>query len=218
MPSSTPRLVIVGAGGHAREAAWLASACDAPWTVLGHLDDRDELQDTEIGGLPVIGRIDDWIRCDGASAFFVAIGAPRLRRSVVERMEALGRPRFASLVHRSVIRSGRDTVGDGSMVAAGCVLSTDVQIGRHVILNIGCSVSHDTSLGDYATVAPRVAVPGAVQVEPGAELGIGCSLRQGLRIGRGAMVGMGAVVTRDVAPRDVVIGCPARPMHRLDDF
>ncbi len=218
MSASAPRLVIVGAGGHAREAAWLAGACEAPWTVLGHLDDRAELQGTQVGSLPVIGRIDDWTRCEGEPWFFVALGSPRQRRTVVERMKALGQPRFAILVHRGAVRSGRDTIGEGSMVAAGCVVSTDVAIGSHVILNIGCTVSHDSVLDDYATLAPGVAVPGAVRVEAGVELAIGCSLRQGLRVGRGAMVGMGAVVTKDVGAGDLVIGCPARTIRTLDEF
>jgi acetyltransferase-like isoleucine patch superfamily enzyme len=49
-------------------------------------------------------------------------------------------------------------------------------------------------------------------VEHGASIGSGGVILGGVRIGRGAMIGAGAVVTRDVAPGDTVVGSPARPL------
>lgn len=215
-PAPEP-LIIVGAGGHAREMIWVAQCSPERWSVLGCLDDRDPLQGTEVCGVPVLGRIDNWQRWPEAR-LIVAIGSPRTRQSLVRRLESAGRPRFATLVHPSVLHSEHVSIGEGSMVSAGCILTTQVTVGRHALLNLNCSVSHDCVLDDFATVAPGVAVPGNVHMEAGSELAIGAVLRQGLRIGRGAFVGMGAVATRDVPEGSLVIGCPARPHRQLEPF
>jgi sugar O-acyltransferase (sialic acid O-acetyltransferase NeuD family) len=215
--SGEQRLVVVGAGGHARETFWLARECATPWNVVACLDDDETLHGQEIDGVPIAGPVDQWLRFADAH-FVVAIGSPRARRTVVQRMASGGAPRFATLVHRSVLHPASLTIGAGTMVAAGCVLTTQVQVGSHAIVNIACTLSHDAQLDDFATLAPGVALPGHVRVEAGAEIAVGACLRQGLRIGRGALVGMGAVVTRDVAAGDVVVGNPARLLRRLDPF
>ena len=104
------------------------------------------------------------------------------------------------------------------MVTAGCVLTTQIQIHAHVIVNIGSTVGHDTVIEDYVTIAPIVAVSGNVRLQAGAEVGTGSSLKQGVCIGRGAMVGMGSVVTKDVIDADLVMGAPARSTRRLEPF
>jgi sugar O-acyltransferase (sialic acid O-acetyltransferase NeuD family) len=218
MPDTAPQpLIIIGAGGHAREMIWIAQSCPDRWDLLGCLDDRDELQGQEVSGIPVLGRIDQWQRWTEAF-LIVALGSPRTRQAIVGRLESSGRPRYATLVHPSVLLSSHVTLGQGSMVSPGCILTTQIKVGRHVLLNLNCSVSHDCTLDDFATVAPGVAVPGNVHMEAGSELAIGAVLRQGLRIGRGAFVGMGAVATRDVSDGSLVIGCPARPHRQLEPF
>lgn len=57
-----------------------------------------------------------------------------------------------------------------------------------------------------------------VRVEDDVWLGFGCVVLSGVTIGRGAVVAAGAVVSRDVAPYDIVAGNPARPVgRRFDD-
>jgi acetyltransferase-like isoleucine patch superfamily enzyme len=104
------------------------------------------------------------------------------------------------------------------MITAGCVLTTQISIGDHVIVNIGCTVGHDTVIEHFCNIAPIVAVSGNVLLCEGAEVGTGSSLRQGIRIGRGAMVGMGSVVTKEVADADLVMGVPARVVRPLEPF
>ncbi len=210
-------LIIVGGGGFAREVIWLAREATQPWDILGCLDDSDTAQGQSLSGVPVLGRVRDWTAYPDAN-FVVAIGNPRVRRQVVRRMEASGVPRFARLVHRAVQMSAFVNIGAGSMIAAGCVLTTQVEIGRHVILNLACTVGHDCTIADAVTVAPGVAISGEVQLAEASEIGTGACIRQGLRIGRGAMAGMGAVVTRDVPDFELVVGSPARTLRQLESF
>jgi sugar O-acyltransferase (sialic acid O-acetyltransferase NeuD family) len=210
-------LIVVGGGGFAREVIWLAREARQPFDVIGVLDDADASQGRTLSDVPVLGRVADWTRHPQAQ-FVVAIGAPRTRRAVVQKMVALGRPSFATLVHRSVQHSAFIVFGAGSMVTAGCVLTTQIQIHEHVIVNIGSTVGHDTVIENFVTIAPIVAISGNVHLQAGAEVGTGSSLKQGIRIGRGATVGMGSVVTKDVDDADLVMGAPARSARRLEPF
>jgi sugar O-acyltransferase (sialic acid O-acetyltransferase NeuD family) len=210
-------LVVIGGGAHAREVIWLAREATQAYNVLGCLDDAEGSRSHLLSGVPVLGRVSEWPRFADA-AFVVAIGTPRIRRDVVQRMYSSGVPRFATLVHRSVLQSSYVQIGPGSMVLAGCIASTQIIIGSHVILNIGATVAHDAVIEDYCTLAPRVVLSGNVHLEAGVELGTCSSLKQGIRVGRGAMVGMGSVVTRDVAEADLVLGNPARSVRKLDTF
>ena len=207
-------LVIVGAGGFAREALWVAQRCGIP--VRGFLVDYPEMQGTRIHNLPVLGHINEWCSHDECD-FVIAIGAPRGKASVHARMLSLGSPSFATLVDPSVLLGNNITVEPGSIICAGVICTTDIHIGKHVIININCTLGHDVQLGDFATVAPISAISGNVDIHTLAEIGTGAAIREKTVIGRGAVVGMGAVVTRDVPENTVVVGNPAKVLKQIPD-
>jgi UDP-perosamine 4-acetyltransferase len=82
-----------------------------------------------------------------------------------------------------------------------------------VILNTGCIVEHDATIGDAAHVAPGAVLGGGVRVGARALVGLGASLRPGVCIGADAVVGVGAAVVADVAPQARVGGVPAAPLR-----
>jgi acetyltransferase-like isoleucine patch superfamily enzyme len=79
-------------------------------------------------------------------------------------------------------------------------------------VNTAASVDHDCIIGAGVHVMPGATVAGEVTVADAAAIGSNATVLPRLRIGKGAVVGAGAVVTRDVADGQVVVGCPARPL------
>ncbi len=216
-------LIIVGGGGLCREVIWLAGECfdpgdpSADWRVKGVLDDTPEKQGQSYCNVPVIGTIMDWEKFQDCY-FVVAIGSPRGRRSVVERMLSQGDVNFATLVHRSVRKSEFVTIGGGSIVTAGCILTTQITFGMHTICNLASTIGHDVVTGDYCTLAPHVAVSGNVTIGDGVEVGTGAIIIEKLKLGKGCFVGAGAVVSKDLPEDTLAVGCPARSIKTLPAF
>lgn len=207
-------IIIVGFGGFGREVAVWAEDCGRD--VAGFLDDATPVG--LHGRFKVLGGVLSWSDYTDAQ-FVVAVGDPRTRKMLVEKMCSIGEPPFATLIHPTVVRddSSRE-VGEGSIICAGCVMTTDYKIGRHVIINICSTVAHDNVLGDFVTVAPMVAISGNVTLENGVEIGTAAALRQGVHVAEGAMVGMGSVLTKDVPANTIFLGNPAREFKSLPPF
>ena len=208
------KLIVVGGGGFGSEVYWLAE--EAGWDVLGFLDDNTEASNARLLDKPILGPVADWPKFERAK-FVVGIGAPRTRQRVVDAMCRTGTPQFATLIHPSVHRSRFVEIGEGTMVTAGCILTTNISIGRHNILNLNVTVGLDCRFSDFVTVAPMTAVSGRVTLRDKVEVGTGAAIRQGLEVGEGSVVGMGAVVTRDLAPQGIYVGNPAKLLKPVDD-
>jgi sugar O-acyltransferase (sialic acid O-acetyltransferase NeuD family) len=148
----------------------------------------------------------------------VAIAESTVRARLTERCERDGIASF-SVVASNVVLMDDVKIGAGGILCPFVTITSNVRIGRCFHANLYSYVEHDCVIGDFVTFAPGVKCNGNVRIEDHAYLGSGCVLRQGrpgspLVIGAGAVIGMGAVVTRNVAPGDVVIGNPAKPIQR----
>jgi sugar O-acyltransferase (sialic acid O-acetyltransferase NeuD family) len=212
-------LVLVGAGGFAREVAHAVLDLNddgAGWDLLGFLDDDPTRRGTAMDGIPVIGTTAELDRL-GSPAVLVCTGSPAdpgSRRRLVERLD-LGADRFATLVHPAASVARATTLGPGTVVMAGAVSTANATIGAHVTIMAGTVVTHDDVLADYVIAAAGVRLGGGVQVDAGAYLGAGCLVRERLRVGTGALLGMGSVVLCDVPAGEVWAGVPARRLRVL---
>ncbi|WP_421722098.1 acetyltransferase [Alloalcanivorax xenomutans] len=207
-------VVIVGYGGFGREVFWLAKDCGRE--VLGFLDDGTE--PGTYGRYQVLGPVKDWPTYFEAE-FVVAIGNPRTRKKVVMAMQSSGVPQFATLIHPSVVMDSESVeIGEGTLICAGCVGTVDFKLGKHVIVNIKCTVAHDDLIGDFVTVAPLTAISGNVTLQDGVEVGTGAALRQGVTMATGSMLGMGGTLTKDAEANTIYVGSPAKPFKELPSF
>lgn len=206
------QLIIVGGGGFAKEVIWLAQDCG--FDVVGLLDDNEQNHGTAVYGVSVLGDVSSWIE-HSDKEFIIAIGNPRTKKLVANRMEALGTPNFTSLIHPSVFMSNSVSVGKGCIICAGAILTVEIQIGAHVILNLGVSVGHESILKDFVTIAPQASISGNVTLGELVEIGTGACIRQGLEIADGGMLGMGAVLTKAIPQNTIFAGNPARKLKEI---
>jgi sugar O-acyltransferase (sialic acid O-acetyltransferase NeuD family) len=207
-------ILIIGGGGFAKEIVWLANDCNRH--VIGVLDDDESVHGSLVQGVKVLGDISSWQKYD--AELIIAIGNPRTRALVAEKIEKLGIPIYATLVHPSVKYSDTVEFSEGCIICANSILTTDVNIGKHVILNLSVTVGHETNIGQFSTVAPIVAISGNVTVESFSEIGTGACIRQGAKIGRGAMLGMGGVLTKNIPDFTIFAGNPAKKLKELPEI
>ncbi|NPV70692.1 MAG: acetyltransferase [Firmicutes bacterium] len=210
-------LVIVGAGGHGREVARMVediNRCSGEqWELLGFVD--DSVQGETVEGDRILGDVGSLVPMDTKPWVVCAIGNPRTRKRIATMLEQAGL-RFATLVHPSVVTSRFVTIGEGSMVSAGTILTTNIAIGRHCLINTGCRIGHDTRLGDYASLMIGVSIAGEVTVGSGCFLGLNACVINRVSVGEWSIIGAGAAVVKDIPPRVVAVGVPATPIKTLD--
>lgn len=201
-------LVIWGCGGFAREVNLLCGQLGRQ--VMGFLDERPEMKGQVVDDLPVLGNIGDISSLrDTVEIVCAGVGDPALKRKfaakTVEREFTLA----SALVHPSVHISDRSNIGVGAVVCEGVVLTVNVHIHEHVIVNLNSTIGHDATIGTFATISPGVNVSGNVTIEEGVFIGTGASIREDVRIGAWSVVGGGSFVRSDVPGGVLAAGVPA---------
>lgn len=216
IPSATEghALVLLGAGGHARSLLGLlaagglrATGCIAPTAPGANWP----------GDCPWLGDDTALDRLDPARVALVnglgSVGSTALRRKVFEAARARSFS-FPPMQHPMVILAEDVTLAEGVQVLAGVIVQAGVRVEENALLNTGCIVDHECTIGAHVHLAPGVTLSGGVTIGSDVHVGTAAVVTQGIRIGDGAVVGAGAVVTKDVAPGVTVVGNPARPQAR----
>ena len=217
-------LLIVGAGGLARETAQVVAAANAAvgsagpaWNLLGFLDDDPALKGERIDGVEVLGG-SELVHAHSGAQVVVCVASPRGLFTRIRLVERLGLPdeRYAVIVHPRAEVSQNSTIGPGSVLFAQTVLTASVRVGAHVAVMPQVVLTHDVVVEDYVTIASGVRLGGGTRLERGAYLGSGALIREYVTVGAWSLVGMGSVALRDVPPGEVWVGSPARRLRSHD--
>jgi sugar O-acyltransferase (sialic acid O-acetyltransferase NeuD family) len=205
-------IVILGAGGHAREVLDVIDAINREkpqFDMLGFIVDPGyEQPGTLINDRPVLGHL-DWLeehKHEVKAICGVGFSAPRYR--VVQKVEMLG-VQFANLIHPNALLTRWVSLGSGVIITAGCILTNQISIGDHVHINRMSNIGHDNTLEDYVTVSPGVNLSGNVTLSQGCFIGTGASIIEGKTVGAWARIGAGAAVIADIPENSTAVGVPA---------
>ena len=159
------------------------------------------------------------IGANEASSFVISIADPALRLRKTEQVLSDGFSLFSVQAATAII--GENVVlGEGSVMSDFAIISSDARIGMGFQCNIYSYIAHDCVVGDFVTLAPRVAVNGRAELGDRVYIGTGATILPGedgnpVRIGARAVVGAHALVTRDVPEGATVVGVPAKPLKKL---
>lgn len=105
---------------------------------------------------------------------------------------------------------GEVKLGIGTIICPGTILTTDIKIGNHVILNLNCTVGHDVVIGDYTTASPGVNISGNVSIGKRCYLGTNSVIREKISICDDVVIGAGGVVVKDITEPGVYVGNPVK--------
>jgi len=206
------KLCIVGAGGFGRE---VMSSFKESYLLLGKkienevvfLDDDPKLKGKKIIGIPVI-QSSDFIPSD--YEVVVAIGEPSTRKKIIEKLPK--ETNYTTLVHPTAIIMDDCEIGAGSIITAGCIITTNIKIGKHSHLNLHTTIGHDCEIGNYFTTAPGTHISGECKIGNCVYFGTNSSIRQGITVCNETTIGMGGVVVKNLIKSGIYIGNPLKKL------
>jgi sugar O-acyltransferase (sialic acid O-acetyltransferase NeuD family) len=194
-------LSIIGSGGHAKviiEAAELSG-----YKIDCLYDDDINKKNNVILGYSVNGLISEIENVN----LIIAIGDNKSRKRIALKVN---KAKWATIIHPTAIISKNVIIGEGTVIMAGVVIQPGVKIGKHCIVNTGSCIDHDCIIEDFAHIAPKCGLAGAVSICEGAFIGIGSSIVPNKAIGKWSVVGAGSVIIKDIPGYSTSYGIPAK--------
>ena len=209
------KLVLLGAGGHARSVLDILLS-QKEYDVVGCVADSSDGSRFVPGmsTVPILGS--DAILGDlyaaGIRRIFVALGNNRLR---AERFAFVRRMGFqpVNVISTHAHISNTVYLGTGICVMPGAVLNVNTTVGDNTIINTRCSVDHDCVIGSSVHLAPGTTLSGTVRVGDGTQVGTGACVIDGITIGEWSLIGAGSAVVRNIESHIVAYGVPAKKIR-----
>lgn len=200
-------IAIYGAGGLGKEVLTIISAINRIkpiYKFLGYFDDSKE-GDMVIGG---ISQLNQW---KAPISLVVAVGIPGVKKKIIQ---SITNPQvnYLTIIHPQAIIGDekRVIINKGVIIGAGSILTTDIEIGEHVLINLNTTIGHDSKIGSFSSIMPGVNIAGGVCIQEAVLIGSGSNVINAVTIESNAIVGAGAVVVRDVKKLTTVVGVPAK--------
>jgi len=206
-------IIIFGAGGLGREIKTIVDALPE-WEVIGFCDDKRGVG-TMVMNAPVLGNTDYLLQIQTEQHVVIGIGNPRTKSKVIEALHANPFLKFPTLIHPGAVLGDKLSIqiGAGTVITAGCILTTSIAMGNHVLLNLNTTVGHDVRIGDCTSIMPGVNIAGNVTIGEQVMIGSGANVINDVVIEDEAIVGAGSVVIRNVGKAVTVVGVPAKTIR-----
>lgn len=203
------KLIIIGAGSVGGFISYNIEEFKE-FEILGFLDDDPSKHGKIVYGYKVLGNIDNIDEYISNEKVYVVIGIANpfdKEKIAVKLLDK--RVEFPNLISSNVWMSSEVKIGKGVILYPGVSINYGTVIKDFVIINMNCAVGHNCIINDYSTLAPGVNLGGHTFIGSTSEIGIGVSTRQGITIGNKSIIGGQSMVVKDVKEGVKVKGVPA---------
>ena len=188
------KLALFGYGGHAREVA-----CQIEDEVTFFVDDEYANN--------IAKPISEFNPQE--YAMMVAVADPKDRFDIVQRLPK--ETQYFTFVHPTVqILDSNIKVGVGSFIGVNSILTTNIELGRHSILNRGNQIGHDCKIGSYFSAIPGAIVSGNVTIFDMVYMGTNSAIKEKLSIHSLSTIGMNSCVVKHIEEPGIYVGVPAK--------
>jgi sugar O-acyltransferase (sialic acid O-acetyltransferase NeuD family) len=188
------KLALFGYGGHAREVA-----AQMNLDVTFFVDDKYANEVSK-----PINTFDPEIY-----KMMVAVADSKEREKIVKKLPK--NTSYFTFVHPTALLMSEDIeIGIGSFIGAYSILTTNITIGNHAILNRGNQIGHDSKIGDFFSAMPGAIVSGNVVIGTNVYMGNNSSIREKITIGSNAIIGANATVVKNIITGGTYVGVPAK--------
>lgn len=192
---------IIGAGGFGREVYWSLNPIERNNTVFFVDDEYWDNSDDKILPLSLFET--------NKYEVVVAIADSYHRQRIVESLPK--GTKYFTHIHPSAQIHGDDVeIGEGSIICAGTIITTNVKIGKHAHLNLITTIGHDCVIGDYFTTAPGVQISGNETIGDRVYFGTRSCVKQKIKICDDVIIGMNAGVVKNITEPGTYVGTPTK--------
>lgn len=213
------KLVLYGAGGFGRETAAIVeeiNIVNATYELIGFIDDGTKLNKGDyINGYPLLGG-KEWILEHKDDVYCTCtIGNAKTKAAIQRRLTKQG-VKFETIIATGSRICNYSEIGHGCVLYRNVGISVNCKIGDGVLINSGCSIGHDTVIGDYTTIMPSTGISGGCIIGEEVSIGGHAFIVPGRKVGNYATVAAGSIVFTNVKEGTVVLGNPAKRMKELE--
>ena len=203
-------LAIIGSGHLGQQIAHYAIS-DNHYCKVVFFDDFSN--EPYSNGIKILGN-SDAIENEFAKQSFdeilIGIGYKHLavRKQLFERF--INKIPFGKIIHSTSWIDKTATVKEGCVIYPCCCIDAQAVVDYNTILNISCSVAHDTHIGKHCFLSPRVALAGFVTIDEMCLVGINATVIDNITIVSNTQLGGGSVVIKDLEQSGLYVGNPIR--------
>ena len=177
------------------------------WASIGFIDDSKHLEkynNIDIYSLEYV--LENYILSD--IEVVIASGEPRVREVLHNQLKK-HHIKLATIISQKSQISKTTKLEEGSIII-NSILTSNINIGKNVLINNRTIISHDVFIGNNSVISPGSNICGSVTIGDNCFIGAGTILKDEIKIGHNTIVGIGSLVISDLEKNSIYYGAPAK--------